>query len=967
MTGMRSSNFPRGSAWAWVRRAAIAAVVALQVPDPALAQVQDVLVRNTGVGSGGTVVAPGQVTAFWMLAEQPPGGQLALGSSPFRYRNAAYFRDDQRDPRAAWVSPSSNGVPDDTGIYVYELQFDLTGLDPDSVSISGIFGSDDANGMLWLNEHTGLGVFGNFASPTPFLFEEGFQPGINTLRVAITNELFDPTAFFVEFESATGSVAPVLFGGIHNTAVGSDDTLVAPGAQSSFWTLIQAPGGSLAPRGSAPYRYHHPAYAPDVADAAWVSPTASGNAGPLGDYVYTLEIDLNGFESATAEIRGKFASDDGGAIWINNQVPVLVTSSGQHGFLQDFTINQGFRPGPNQINVRVRNDGDPTAFFVRFVTAVASETPLDCSQGCSQTKYGLGAPDSYMKTAETALAYSHGDFAGSYSYLRIGPYHPTGSPLCGPETDFAPLFGQLILREPTGCIPTSSLACPVEIVSTDPGAPETGSYVFRGRRYTLQSLLGLSLHWNEAFSTPLATDPTATVPVLPGPRGLGLRFLRLDGRTEVRWTGVIAANTQNQSVACCNDNANGNVCSSLLLRTYPLLTPYTLFAPQASRRSDDAAWIFEADGSFHIDEDFTVPGQEVGNCSGNRLIACTSPTAAPLLNSSCSSRGTPYSCCAGPGVGYCGLECGIGTCSLRACSVRVCSDDPTQVCSDHGHCRTPSDPKDLGFCLPTASCIENGQCPAGGTCLPANVCRIDFECPVGGTCKDIVSFGTCDLRERGWRLPTPADDGDPDPRYCNVRPLVLRGTPNRGCSILSYRNDCPELDPPESCLVAPGKRVGHCSDSAPGDGFDATKIACDPNSPPTTDPGPMCDTRSFGPFVRPDTDCDGIEDPTTDTDGDGQPDLAADLCPFHSEIDPFGDTDDDGRGNECECSDQNGDGRVNVSDIVAINQAIFSPVRMTPLCDGNGDYLCNVSDIVAANREIFVPGTSNCSRNPAPQ
>ena len=60
-----------------------------------------------------------------------------------------------------------------------------------------------------------------------------------------------------------------------------------------------------------------------------------------------------------------------------------------------------------------------------------------------------------------------------------------------------------------------------------------------------------------------------------------------------------------------------------------------------------------------------------------------------------------------------------------------------------------------------------------------------------------------------------------------------------------------------------------------------------------------------------------------------------------------------GIGNVCECSDQTGEGRVTVNDIVEINLAIFTPSQITPLCDGNHDRRCNVSDIVAANLKIF--------------
>jgi endonuclease/exonuclease/phosphatase family metal-dependent hydrolase len=60
-----------------------------------------------------------------------------------------------------------------------------------------------------------------------------------------------------------------------------------------------------------------------------------------------------------------------------------------------------------------------------------------------------------------------------------------------------------------------------------------------------------------------------------------------------------------------------------------------------------------------------------------------------------------------------------------------------------------------------------------------------------------------------------------------------------------------------------------------------------------------------------------------------------------------------------------GSGHVDVSDLVAINLAIFNPAQATPLCDGNNDGMCNVQDTVAANIETFSPNeTSRCGRQP---
>jgi hypothetical protein len=79
------------------------------------------------------------------------------------------------------------------------------------------------------------------------------------------------------------------------------------------------------------------------------------------------------------------------------------------------------------------------------------------------------------------------------------------------------------------------------------------------------------------------------------------------------------------------------------------------------------------------------------------------------------------------------------------------------------------------------------------------------------------------------------------------------------------------------------------------------------------------------------------------------------------------DADHGRRGNECECSDQNGDGHNTVQDLVSINGALFNPSLATPLCDGNHDRACTVSDIIAANIAAFAVGNpSICAFQPVP-
>jgi hypothetical protein len=108
---------------------------------------------------------------------------------------------------------------------------------------------------------------------------------------------------------------------------------------------------------------------------------------------------------------------------------------------------------------------------------------------------------------------------------------------------------------------------------------------------------------------------------------------------------------------------------------------------------------------------------------------------------------------------------------------------------------------------------------------------------------------------------------------------------------------------------------------------------------------------SCRPAALPDADRDGVVD-------------AFDNCPLWANADQS-DVDGNWIGNACECGDQDGNGTVNASDLIAINMATFNPALATPLCDTNQDGLCNVSDITGANRKIF-GGAAYCSRYPAP-
>ena len=119
---------------------------------------------------------------------------------------------DSRD--SAWVTPATDTNGPD-GDYAYSITFDLTGLNPNTVSIIGRWAVDNTGGDILLNgQSTGNSNFvGSFVDYTPFSIssERGdvFLPGLNTLTFNVNNGAPPgPTGVRWEFLSATAIAVP---------------------------------------------------------------------------------------------------------------------------------------------------------------------------------------------------------------------------------------------------------------------------------------------------------------------------------------------------------------------------------------------------------------------------------------------------------------------------------------------------------------------------------------------------------------------------------------------------------------------------------------------------------------------------------------------------------------------------------------------------------------------------------------
>jgi hypothetical protein len=126
---------------------------------------------NTGETNALTAVSSGNDPHYVVLSS---------GAAARVTTDSAWAPDDG-DSRWISVNDDRRPVPDTT----YRTTFDLSGLDPSTASISGLWGADN-DGYIFLNGvSTGISLTGaagaNFQLLHPFTIGSGFVAGLNTL------------------------------------------------------------------------------------------------------------------------------------------------------------------------------------------------------------------------------------------------------------------------------------------------------------------------------------------------------------------------------------------------------------------------------------------------------------------------------------------------------------------------------------------------------------------------------------------------------------------------------------------------------------------------------------------------------------------------------------------------------------------------------------------------------------------
>jgi hypothetical protein len=172
---------------------------------------------------------------------------------------------------------------------------------------------------------------------------------------------------------------------IFNTGEGTGGTAQSTGQTDLHYNLISAPSGVVL---DAITTSANAAWTANTATTDWISPGSSGDTGwPVGTYDYQTTFDLTGLDPSTADLSGKWTSDNNGCIDLNGVSTGICSSFAGFGTASAFSITSGFKPGLNTLDFVVENGGGPTGVFAE-ISGTAS--PLSSVPEPSLSLLGAG-------------------------------------------------------------------------------------------------------------------------------------------------------------------------------------------------------------------------------------------------------------------------------------------------------------------------------------------------------------------------------------------------------------------------------------------------------------------------------------------------------------------------------------------------------------------------------------------------
>jgi hypothetical protein len=167
--------------------------------------------------------------------------------------------------------------------------------------------------------------------------------------------------------------------GVFSTGVDDSGNLLSAGETDPHWTISSSPDGAV------------PAFVTGNRNKSWVANTSSsewinatglgGGIEPTGLYIYTLTFSLDGFDPATAQITGEWASDNESENFLNG-INTGFSNDGTNGFksLAPFSLTSDFVAGENELQFYVTQipptgKNDPEGLQLNIFSATADPVP----------------------------------------------------------------------------------------------------------------------------------------------------------------------------------------------------------------------------------------------------------------------------------------------------------------------------------------------------------------------------------------------------------------------------------------------------------------------------------------------------------------------------------------------------------------------------------------------------------------